>query len=142
MKYCTSCSKDKCESEFGKRMASADGLAAKCKECQKEYDKKRLRDPKRMEARRNYQKTDAGKLAHNKASKTWVEKNIVKRSAHIMVGNALKSGRLTKQHCEVCGCQETHGHHDDYSKPLDVRWLCDTHHNEWHRINGEGLNAK
>jgi hypothetical protein len=34
--------------------------------------------------------------------------------------------------CEVCGDPQTHAHHDDYSKPLDVRWFCPRHHREEH----------
>lgn len=26
-------------------------------------------------------------------------------------------------------------HHDDYSKPFNVRWLCPQHHREWHKNN-------
>ena len=141
MKHCNACCEDKDKSEFGKRAASIDGLSAKCKGCQREYDKKRLRDPKRMRARRDYQKTELGKIAHGKANKRWLEKNVIKRSAHIMVGNAIKSGKLIKMPCEVCKNNNSHGHHDDYAKPLNVRWLCDTHHNEWHNDNGEGSNA-
>ena len=38
------------------------------------------------------------------------------------------------QPCEVCGTEENvHKHHEDYSKPLDVRFLCTTHHGERHR---------
>ena len=41
---------------------------------------------------------------------------------------AIRKGRLVRQPCEVCGCTTVHGHHDDYSKPLEVRWLCPLHH--------------
>jgi len=49
---------------------------------------------------------------------------------------ALRDGSLVRQPCEVCGTKEVHGHHSDYSKPLDVIWLCSKHHGEEHtRIN-------
>ena len=49
-----------------------------------------------------------------------------------MVGQAVRDGRLIPQPCEKCGASPTHAHHDDYSKPLDVRWLCPVHHAEHH----------
>jgi hypothetical protein len=45
---------------------------------------------------------------------------------------AVRLGKLKRLPCEVCGAPETDGHHDDYSKPLDVRWLCRRHHAEVH----------
>ena len=142
MKLCRSCNTEKQLSDFGKRSASKDGLAHKCKQCQKEYDSNRLKDPKRMKMRRDYQKTEAGKKAHAKANSRWLAKNTVKRAAHIIVGNAVRDGKLTPEPCEVCfTTHDVHAHHDDYAKPLEVKWLCSEHHKEWHRLNGEGLNA-
>jgi formylmethanofuran dehydrogenase subunit E len=43
--------------------------------------------------------------------------------------------KLARLACEVCGDKKAEAHHDDYSKPLDVRWLCTTHHAEWHKHN-------
>ena len=48
------------------------------------------------------------------------------------VQNAKARGRLLPAPCEICGEPETEAHHDDYSKPLDVRWLCRKHHKELH----------
>lgn len=141
MKHCNSCNKDKDESEFGKRAASKDGLAAKCKQCQREYDKARSRDPERMKMRREYQKTEKGKVAHARATKKWLETNAIKRAVHIITGNAIRDGLIKKSPCEICGCKKVNAHHDDYAHPLSVRWLCDTHHKDWHNEHGEGANA-
>jgi excisionase family DNA binding protein len=53
--------------------------------------------------------------------------------AHQRVQRALVSGRLVKGPCEVCGSEEVVAHHDNYNYPLRVRWLCKTHHAEWHK---------
>jgi len=37
-------------------------------------------------------------------------------------------GGLQPQPCAVCGCEKAVAHHEDYTKPLDVTWLCRTHH--------------
>lgn len=55
-----------------------------------------------------------------------------KNAAHQAVQRALASGRLVRQPCERCGAVPAHAHHDDHSKPLDVRWLCPPHHREHH----------
>lgn len=42
---------------------------------------------------------------------------------------AIRKGELVRGPCEVCGTtKHIDGHHDDYSKPLEVRWLCRRHH--------------
>ena len=50
--------------------------------------------------------------------------------ARKMVERALAAGRLVRQPCEACGSPRAHAHHDDYDRPLDVRWLCQRHHND------------
>jgi transposase-like protein len=60
-----------------------------------------------------------------------------------MVNNAIRSKKLFSQPCEMCGKEDNiHAHHDDYDKPLNVRWLCPICHKDWHIKNGEGKNAK
>jgi hypothetical protein len=44
--------------------------------------------------------------------------------------------------CSICGEQKTiHAHHDDYTKPLDVIWLCRKHHQERHKCVAEPSSA-
>jgi Zn finger protein HypA/HybF involved in hydrogenase expression len=44
----------------------------------------------------------------------------------------LKRGKLIKQPCEKCGSEDSEIHHEDYTKPLDVTWLCRKDHLELH----------
>lgn len=48
---------------------------------------------------------------------------------------ALRVGKIFKKSCEICGESNAEMHHDDYSKPLEVRWLCRRCHTEWHKNN-------
>ena len=65
------------------------------------------------------------------------------RRAQRMVEKAIKRGILVPEPCEQCGARGTfqdgrngvQAHHDNYSKPLDVRWLCQPCHHEWHKHN-------
>jgi len=125
------------------------GLMTECKECTKartrrnrlvnlghyqEYERKRANLPHRLAARNAYAKTEAGRIAGNRAKRHYLDRNPVKRAANIACDNAIRDGRLTRLPCEVCG-SKAQAHHDDYSKPFDVRWLCSTHHAEWHKHN-------
>ena len=156
MKLCKTCSIEKDSSLFGKRAASVDGLCAKCKDCQRSYDKSRANNPNRVLARNNYAKTEAGIQSSKRAKEKWAalnkgkiykatklyrEKYPNKYRAHGKVAYAIKTGDLTAKPCEICGSEPAFGHHDNYLKALDVRWLCPGCHNKWHKINGEGLNA-
>lgn len=46
---------------------------------------------------------------------------------------AIKAGRLLRQPCNQCGADRAEAHHTDYSRPLDVTWLCGKCHRAAHR---------
>ena len=57
---------------------------------------------------------------------------------------AIEDGIIArKSECEQCGANgtfkdgrtEVQAHHGDYNKPLDVTWLCQKCHHEWHIHN-------
>lgn len=131
---CRVCGAVKPAGEFYPRQVRKCGTIGECKECTKSrvrghravndnvraYDRERSRTPKRR--------------AHiARVSKEWREKNPEGYKAHTAVGNALRDGKLFRQPCEVCGANDNlHAHHHDYSKPLDVTWLCAAHHHRHH----------
>jgi hypothetical protein len=72
-----------------------------------------------------------GRQAFAAAVKRWRQRNPEKTKAHDAVKYALRTGRLVKGSCELAGSEcggRVEAHHDDYSRPLDVRWLCKRHH--------------
>ena len=101
----------------------------------REFDRARENLPHRVSARKAYQKTEAGKAKMARGRVAYYNRYPSKRKATIAVGNAVRDGRLQKQPCEKCGDPVAEAHHEDYSNPLDVRWLCRAHHVEWHRHN-------
>lgn len=52
--------------------------------------------------------------------------------AQTAVADAIRTGRLVPGPCEACGAVKAQAHHDDYGKPLEVRWLCAACHARWH----------
>jgi len=54
-------------------------------------------------------------------------------AARNAVNSAIRAGTLLREPCRDCGTTEDiQGHHEDYSKPLDVIWLCRSCHRELH----------
>lgn len=68
-----------------------------------------------------------------KTSKLLKQKYPLKAKARTSVSNAIYTGKLKKGVCYVCSDTKVHGHHNDYSKPLDVIWACPKHHGLLHR---------
>ena len=70
-------------------------------------------------------------------SRTYRETNPEKVRAHREVERAVATGELHRPaHCAFCGTSgRLHGHHEDYSRPLVVRWLCPSCHRKAHYAN-------
>lgn len=145
-KSCFKCGKCKPLTEFYKHPQMADGHLGKCKSCARRDTSNRIKHLMQTdlewierEAQRcrdkAMRKRDAGWIgpAAKEAKKAWNRRNRVKKRAHVQVKRAIESGKLTREPCCICGDPKTEGHHDDYSKPLYVRWLCKKHHDEVHR---------
>jgi len=69
----------------------------------------------------------------------WRKANPEKAFAHDVFSAAIRAKKLIRMPCEVCGDKNSDGHHIDYSKPLEVIWLCRKHHNQ---INGKSCRAQ
>jgi hypothetical protein len=65
-------------------------------------------------------------------------KNRVRRATR----HAIAAGAIKVQPCEVCGETKVDAHHDDYSKPLEVRFLCRYHHTQHHKAERSKSLAK
>ena len=77
---------------------------------------------------------------NNANSAKWKRENEVlseeqhfRKKVRMITRYAVRSGKLHEYPCEVCGNVKVEAHHDDYYKPLDVRWLCRKHHQEHHK---------
>lgn len=57
---------------------------------------------------------------------------VLKEEARRKVSTAVLSGKLKRGLCVVCRSERTVGHHTDYTKQLDVIWVCYKHHSLWH----------
>lgn len=134
MKTCAKCGQEKSRDQFYAHPKGKDGLFAKCKDCQKAdvranyaakrgqyqaYDAKRNATEERRQHRR-----DAGRQHY------WSHHD--KAIARIALKRAVRNGAIVRGPCTVCGDPNTEGHHHDYSKPLEVEWLCFKHHREDH----------
>src|SRR3990167_1315075 len=65
----------------------------------------------------------------------WRHANPEKAKAQSAVATAIRNGRMVRQPCDECGASPTHAHHNDYSQPLSVVWLCARCHRLRHVVN-------
>ena len=130
---CRKCKKIKNRSFFFKHISMKGGIYHECKNCVRNYLSRgrteKIRETERI-YHRKWRKKERDKVL--KYVEKWRKKNKEKVSAHRKFGNAITSGKLKKKPCEVCGSKKADGHHEDYSKPLEVKWLCRLHHKQAH----------
>ena len=139
MKTCPECKQTKELTEFGKDSHKKSGFRVYCKKCMcvksREY---KIKNPEKTGVLRdkwNLENKEKAAKIQKKASKKFCLENPEKRKAHQAVGNALAGNRITRPSiCESCFKEcKPEAHHEDYSKPLDVEWLCKKCHIELHR---------
>ena len=150
MQTCLKCNTEKPVYDFYPAQKS------ECKECTKirvrnnyrnnidhykQYEKERAHLPHRMKLRNLTNESikycvipcnhKAFPSMDHRAS--WIIKNPKKNKASTKINTAIAAGKITKLPCTWCGTDKNvQGHHPDYSKPLDVIWLCAKHHKAVH----------
>lgn len=130
-KRCFKCERVLPIDDFYVHGAMRDGRLGKCKDCakgdvQKNYRKNQKRYAS-YERVRNQQ--EDRRAARAKYASRGRQNNRQKYLARSAVSNAIRDGRLDRRPCRVCGA-DAQAHHGDYSKPLEVDWLCFKHHRE------------
>lgn len=125
-----------------------------CKECRKEkvrkyralniekvreYDRARGQTEARKQKNKEYQsymksqEPDRWRKMRYKTTQKNKRNNHDKYIANSRLSYAVRSGKIKRGPCSVCGAHKIEGHHPDYTKPLEVIWLCDYHHKEEHK---------
>jgi hypothetical protein len=129
-KKCFKCGEVKPLSEFYKHPQMSDGHVNKCKDCNKRDVRKNRKD--KVDYYRAYDRERGNRQGIDYLRKYRAE-NPEKYRAHSILNKAVSRGKIHKQPCEICGTTERiEAHHEDYSKPLDVIWLCSMHHSWIH----------
>ena len=142
-KPCTLCGEKKPPDCFYKAPGCKDGRAGQCIECVKR--RARIRQIVKSDQIRAYEQVRS-RLPHRIVSRTlnvqreWRDKP-ERRFARNAVSNAVRDGKLLRMDCAFCGSSKTIAHHHDYSKPLDVSWLCTPCHIRFHALEGMAARA-
>jgi ribosomal protein S27AE len=129
---CSTCLVEKPLDQFHRNAARRLGRETRCKLCA-------CRRVREHRAAHVEEYRERGRLADKtpKRRAYWKER-LARRDPRLArareaVKYALRIGRLERSPCEACGASEVDAHHDDYSKPLDVRWLCRLCHSAHHK---------
>lgn len=106
-------------------------------------DKVRLRETARKRREANPEKYRAkdkiSYLGRKERITLYKNHNKIRIFARTLINNSIRDGKLKRENCVVCAKlyqinKIGEAHHVDYTKPLDVMWLCKLHHAAWHRV--------
>lgn len=75
---------------------------------------------------RKARQTPLGRASQSRAVKKYNSKNLIRTKAWIA------ARCIELRPCGTCGATPSHKHHPDPSKPLDVEFLCPSHHKKVH----------
>jgi hypothetical protein len=132
---CRDCKEIKPLDCFNKKLDSKDGVTQPCKLCKKIYNlRHRDREKNNIQSKEYYNTHKIAVLNRIKKYKARVYKTEwgkIKNRAYAVYGHHKRLGLIDVKPCEVCGAK-AEAHHDDYSKPLEVKWLCSKHHRRVH----------
>jgi hypothetical protein len=149
-RVCSTCKVEKLLAEYPKHRGKPDGRDARCKACvakrqrahrEKDEVKARMREHGRNYRERHRDKERARCLRYlaehckERDAYTAAQNRTIQGRARTALRNAVRDGQVVKPDaCEDCGATGIiHGHHHDYTKPLDVEWLCTVCHGRRHR---------
>lgn len=125
---CKECDRDLDASSFYKQVKH------RCADCHKRAMKRnRLTNPRVQEYDRARAKEPLRLAKSRENARLWRKKHPEAYRAQNAVNNALRDGKLTRSPCAMCGSVDhVHAHHKDYTRPLDVIWLCARCHHRLH----------
>lgn len=135
IKTCFKCGAEKPLTEFYKHKQMSDGHLGKCKSCTKNDVFKHRHESQFREKVLAYDR-QRGSRQDKSYHDSHRERNQVEYRARNAVSNAVRDGKLHRpDRCEHCNTvSRVHGHHHDYSRPLDVTWLCPSCHKQLHAL--------
>jgi hypothetical protein len=123
VKTCTGCGHTKTLTQFYRHNRYRDGRRNQCRICVMAYN---ARNKVHFNALHREGKKRRG-------DKDW-KKYPLRTRARNRLAHAVRRGLVKKLPCERCGRVDSQAHHQDYSKPLDVVWLCPVCHG-WEHMN-------
>lgn len=154
---CADCGKFKRSAEYHKRRSRWNGILVYCKDCATRRNRvayandPNAREKSRISSLRDAEKNRDRICAYQRDYYNKNKKRLNARTPKFVAREAVKKavykGRLAKPTCcEDCGKpkekHELHGHHEDYSRKLDVVWLCAICHGARHHDSSESYQSK